>query len=558
MRALAARKRFLAEILDGTAHDRWQDQRVPLEGAALADGTFVEVEVRDGAARPIAAPLAEPGSALADLVRIAVRFDIDPVFPPAVHEEVERTLSAPGLDDPGLVDSSDVPFVTIDNEDSRDLDQALAIVRDGDGYRVLYALADASWFVRPGTALFGEALRRSASYYLPGWMVPMLPRPLSEGLVSLNADVPRRALVFDMRLDRAGVCVETRFYRARIRSRGKLTYDGVQAYLDSPDEHEFAWREFAPSLRLLREVGELRIADATARDVVHHRRQSIEVGRTDRRSFVIYGGLRNDVERYNEQISLLCNMEGANRIRTADEEAFVQAIFRVHPAPPPERVRRFEGVIDEIVRERGEAWRWDRKAESLATYLRGLPWEGEDKRLSRAIQRQAIMMNVRSTFSDEASAHHGVGAEVYARFSSPMREIVGIFLHKELLEHLDGAGDIDDELREQVIEAANRAKDLQRKLTAVSNRIALDQLFEADLAGAEPVVRRGTVMGVTAAKIHVLLDEPPVDVKVYRRHLGGAPKPRIGEAIDLRVTGRDQKHDRWILRPSDRGQAPGP
>lgn len=543
------RTRFLAEIDDGAAVDRWQDQRVPLaEGVEQRDGTFVEVEVRGSVAHPVAEPLAEPGSALADLVKIAVNHDLDPVFPPAVQAELAQILAAPGLDEPGLEDLGGVPFVTIDNPGSRDLDQALAIERFGKGHRVRYALADASFYVRPGTALFGEALRRGASYYLPGWMVPMLPRPLSEGLVSLNADVPRRALVFDMVLDSDGACTATTCSRARIRSRGKLTYEGVQAFFDAPDQHPFAGQPFAESLLLLREVGEHRIADAFSRDVVPHRQRSVEVGLADRQSFVIYGALRNDTERYNEQISLLCNTEGARQMRAAAADAFVQPIFRVHSAPPPDRVRRFSETVERIANERGARWRWNRNGgQSLADFLRSLPSEGEEARLAGAIERQAILMNVRSTFSDEAASHHGVGAEVYARFSSPMREIVGVFLHKELLEHLDGAGEIDAELSEQVVEAANRAKSLQQRLNALANRLALDQMFERDLRA--PVLRRGTVMGVTHAKIHVLLDEPPVDVKIYRRHLRGAPSPRIGELIDLRVTGHDQKGDRWILEP---------
>jgi len=352
-----------------------------------------------------------------------------------------------------------------------------------------------------------------------------------------------------MILDADGVCTRTTCSRARIRSRAKLTYEGVQAFLDAPDGHAFAGQPFAESLLLLRDVGEQRIADAFARDVVPHRQRAVEVGLADRQLFVIYGALRNDTERYNEQISLLCNAEGARQIRAASDDAFVQPIFRVHPAPPPDRVKRFCETLERIAAQRGAQWRWNRAAgQSLADFLRSLPSEGEEARLAGAIERQAIMMNVRSMFSDEAASHHGVGAEVYARFSSPMREIVGVFLHKELLEHLDGVGEIDDALAARVIEAANDAKSLQQRLNALANRLALDQLFEHDLS--VPTVRRGTVMGVTDAKIYVLLDEPPVDVKIYRRHLRGRRRPRIGEVIDLRVAGRDQKRDRWILEPA--------
>lgn len=578
LRGVHARPRFLAllRLDDGVlhAHDPWRPDAAPVryEGDAQP-GDWAQVECDGAVARgEVYAPA---GSALARLVRIAADHGLDPVFPDAVLDEVEAlwdgaSEAPPGTDDPSLADLTDLPFVTIDNEGSRDLDQALHIARDGAGHRVRYALADASFYVRPGTALWDEALARGASFYLPGWMVPMLPRRLSEGLVSLNPGVDRRALVFDMRLDASGRSARTAVIRARIRSRAKLTYDGVQAALDGAPGDAAPWDE---SLHLLAEVGARRIADATERDVVRHRRRSVEVGLEGLRSFVLYGGMRNDVERYNEQLSLLCNVEGAKLIAAAKDEAGMQAIFRVHPSPPAPRVEAFRAMTATLAAHHGiPAWPED---QSLAAYLAALPWEGEAARASRAIQRQAILMNVRSTFSDEAAGHHGVGAEVYARFSSPMREIVGVFLHKELWESLHGEslkapGAADDEaLQAAVIEAANRSKALQRRLTALGNRLAIDELFERDLASASAPTRRGTVMGLTNGKLHLQLDEPPIDVKLYRTDLEaalgrtlrltddgaawrderGEAVARTGDALDVRVSHRDVGRDRWVLVP---------
>jgi len=536
--------RFLAEVVDGSAVDRLRDRTVPFVGDT-PDGTWVVVREIDGAAHARGEPLARPGTALAELVRLAVDHGLDPVFSDAVEREALAWTEDPETDQPTLADLRDRPFVTIDNADSRDLDQAVLVERAGRGYRVRYAIADASFYVPRGSALFAEALRRGASYYLPGWMVPMLPRALSEGIVSLNPRVDRRALVFDMQLDASGVCTSTDVVPARIRSRAKLSYDGVQRFLDGADP-AYVDAEIGEVLRLLREVGERRIAHAAARDVVRYRRRVVEVGLDARKSFVMFGGLRNDVERYGEQLSLLCNAEGARLLREGQRAPHVQPIYRVHPAPPEDRVARFSQELEAIAAARGERWRWKRAGgQSLAAYLASLPWDGEEARLSRAIQRQAILTNVRSTFRGEPGAHHGVGAEVYARFSAPMREIVGVFLHGELVEHLRGLGDHDDGLAERVIEAANDARNLQRTLTAKADRLALDALLARDQASG--AVRRGTVMGVTKGKVYVTLDEPPVDVKLYRRHLGGRTFA-LGDAIDVRVTERDDR-DRWVLEP---------
>src|SRR5262245_17333930 len=124
---------------------------------------------------------------------LAEQFGLPLEHPPEVLAEVAALLKAPQIDDPALIDRTALPFVTIDNQDSRDLDQALCVTAEKYGWCLWYALADAAHFVKPGSALFAAALERGASFYLPGLSIPMLPRALSEDLVSLNQNVPRRA-----------------------------------------------------------------------------------------------------------------------------------------------------------------------------------------------------------------------------------------------------------------------------------------------------------------------------------------------------------------------------
>jgi ribonuclease R len=220
------------------------------------------------------------------------------------------------------------------------------------------------------------------------------------------------------------------------------------------------------------------------------------------------------------------------------------------------------------------SWRADGKV-PLAEFLDQLPTEGHLGSLARAIHRQAVMVNVRSEFRDEPGRHHGVGAEVYARFSAPMREIVGVFLHKETWELLTGdargADRIahDEALREQIVERSNQAKQVQSRINQLSHLYVLDQLFAADLASpkAERTRWTGTVMGLTRDKVHVTFDEPPVDVKLYIDDLGrqldselqlsdegaslrranGEGLCRIGEPVCVRVDRWDPSRKRFVL-----------
>lgn len=184
------------------------------------------------------------------------------------------------------------------------------------------------------------------------------------------------------------------------------------------------------------------------------------------------------------------------------------------------------------------------------------------------------MTNNRSQFSDHADPHYGVGAEVYTRFSAPMREMAGIFLHKELLEKIGYQAQLmpveqERALRDQIILAANRAKDLQSELTKAANELVMDQLFNADLdyPEAERPRRLGTVIGLKADKLYILLDNPAIEVKIYvedLQRLWNTPltvdqnqislyqnQERIislGDGVQLTVIEKSSHQEHWVFQ----------
>jgi ribonuclease R len=493
-------------------------------------------------------------------------------FPQTVHEQVDALCEGrAGLDDASLLDLRAKPFITIDNDDSMDLDQAMCLERvppsdgvaagadpdpgpdaplprppDDARFRVLYALADGAFFVAPKTPLFAEALRRGgSSFYLPGLCVPMLPRKLSEDQMSLNAQEDRRALVLDMWLKSDGSVARTDVYWALVRSRWKGSYRRVQeeyfdlnpptyslesprprakrkgaAGSDAPDAAVVADRAarrrwilasapgragklaaepWAETMHLLRIVGDLRRALARGRHVVEYNRE--RAGIAERGGRIVFE-LRKQYksELYNEQISLLCNMEGAKKFlelehgdgpaRSAERNGgrgprdggdFLHAIYRSQPAPSERQVDTLETVIRRLVEAHGlptSTWLWRRgSGEALGDYLRRLHRHCERGHAGeaqwavlRGIDRQAMMTNVKATFAAENRGHHSIRAECYARFSSPMRELVGCFTHKEMRDVFEGrqtggtTAAEDEAMRVQVIRAALKAKKTQKRL----------------------------------------------------------------------------------------------
>ena len=521
-------------------------------------------------------------SAREELQEIAKALQLSVEFPPAVLAETEAWLKSPSIDDPVLIDRTAMPFVTIDNAYSKDLDQAVFVEREGDGFVVAYAIADASFYVRPGSALFAEAMKRGASYYFPGFSVPMLPRPLSEGLVSLNPDGPRRALVFFHHLDARGELTQTRLERARVASRAKLSFRDVQALIDAPAQSPLKGRDFEASMLLLREVGRRRIELAAKRGLIRYRREEVSIQLDgEGLTFSVMEVVRDEVELWNEQISLMCNAEGGRLLREFDNAA-VQPIYRVQAGPDPERLKALSVLTGFAAKRQGlpeSPWVWNPETTTLAKYLEQLPRAApgsKEDRMVAALTRQSVMVNLRSEYSTEPGKHVGVGAEPYARFSAPMRELVGVFLHKEAIEFLTAVHpsvEEDELLRAEVVKIANRARGMQRKVQDLSNEVVMNRLFTPELTRprAERTRFTGTVMGLTSNKVHLRFDSPPLDVKLYlfdmapffkgawlepaeegailRAKNTQAPLLVLGQPLTVMLSKRDEKTRRWVFEP---------
>ncbi len=136
-------------------------------------------------------------------------------------------------DKKGRVDITNLELVTIDGEDSRDFDDAVYAAPSSNGWKLIVAIADVSYYVKEGSDLDSESLERGNSVYFPHRVVPMLPEVISNGLCSLNPEVERLCLVCEMEIDSLGSLSEYKFYPAVMFSHARLTYTEVNEMLES-------------------------------------------------------------------------------------------------------------------------------------------------------------------------------------------------------------------------------------------------------------------------------------------------------------------------------------
>ena len=149
-------------------------------------------------------------------------------FPAEVLAQAGRSAATTAAAD--TPDRTDLPFVTVDPPGARDLDQALHIARQGDGYLVSYAIADVASFVEPGSALDDETRRRGETLYFPDLRVPLHPAVLSEGAASLLPGQIRPAVLWQIALDASGQSTSVDVRRARVRSVAQFDYGATAGH----------------------------------------------------------------------------------------------------------------------------------------------------------------------------------------------------------------------------------------------------------------------------------------------------------------------------------------
>ncbi|MFC6152075.1 RNB domain-containing ribonuclease [Nocardioides yefusunii] len=236
----------------------------------------------------------------------ALRTELEVVeeFPAEVEETAARAAASPRLPE---LDRTDLEFVTIDPDGARDLDQAVHIARRSgeeadDGFVVHYAIADLGAFITPGDAVDVEANRRGQTLYGADSKIPLHPKVISEDAGSLLPDQVRPAALWTIELDAAGAVTTFRVERALVRSRAQLSYGQVQTALDADTLD--ALPSGAETVRLLREVGPLRLAAEAARGGVSLPLPEQEIVTGPQGWELVFRSM-TPVEEWNAQISLL-------------------------------------------------------------------------------------------------------------------------------------------------------------------------------------------------------------------------------------------------------------
>ena len=450
------------------------------------------------------------GEIAASLAELRESLEVRLDFPAEVVADAEASTAAAHLP---AADETGVEFVTIDPPGSRDLDQALHLERNGDGYRVRYAIADVATFVTAGGPMDVEAHARGQTLYAPDRNARLYPPQLSEGAGSLLPDELRPALVWTMDVDATGEGTEVVVRRARVRSREQLDYAGVQRSLDDGTASE--------SLQLLREVGLLRQEREERQDGIALPIPE-QVADKGRDGWELSFRSPLPVEGWNAQISLMTGQAAAELMLGAGV-----GILRTLPRADPGAVAR----LRRTARALGVDWGEDVSyADLIRTLDPNAPAHAAFLSESTVLLRGSGY-GVVGTAAPSELEHEGVGA-AYAHTTAPLRRLVDRYSGEVCV-----AICAETEVPAWVREALPGLPETMERSTRKA------QQYEAGIVSAvEAAVLKGSIGEIFAAVV-VEVDERDgggvvqlLDPAVTARCLGDLP---LGERVRVRLTMAD-------------------
>lgn len=419
---------------DATAGSKVLAELLSFDGKSDPEGKVVEV-------------IGLAGEHRAEMNAIVLEHGFKTEFPKEVTDEAQQIekehAAIIASEISKRADFRDITTMTIDPFDAKDFDDALSLRKlDTDEWEVGVHIADATFFVRPGTALDDEAVKRGTSVYLVDATIPMLPLELSGNVCSLREGEDRLAFSAVFRITSAGKVLDRRFTKSVIRSNKRFTYEEAQQILNDVDANKNPDSPFTADLvtlralsRILRkqrdEEGAIDFGDNEVKFILDEKGVPTGVVRKE----------RIETNQLIEEFMLLANREVAAHISKLAEnvpEKGLVFLYRIHDTPKEDRIEELATFVHAIGYEFGHMKSKNGKHKYSARDIAHLLKQIEGKPEEHLIRTATLRTMAKAIYSTKNIGHFGLAFEYYTHFTSPIRRYPDMLVHRILESHLDG------------------------------------------------------------------------------------------------------------------------
>lgn len=430
-------------------------------GDRHAEGKVIEIISREG-------------EALGDIKALIKAYKIRDKFPEKVRTQAESYPREVKPEDiAGRRDLRNCKIITIDGADAKDLDDAVSIERmDNGNYLLGVHIADVGHYVKEGSFIDKEALKRGTSVYLIDVVVPMLPKELSNGICSLFPKVDRLTLSVNMEINKKGEIVSHEIYKSLIRSMERMVYTDVSDMLENGDEALIKKFEgIYPDIKLMEELALVLRRSRKARGSL-----DFDIGESyitlneDGIPIDIKEAERRIGNKIIEEFMLAANETIATHFAHLD----LPFIYRVHEKPSPDKMVEFKGFLN-----------------SIGISIKGSPENIHPKSLNeilekvRGTSKESVVNTVmlrsmkKASYLTDCLGHFGLGLKYYCHFTSPIRRYPDLAIHRIIAEFLGEGiyGDRVEALEQKNLTAADNSSLMERRAEELEREV--DKLKKA-------------------------------------------------------------------------------
>lgn len=485
--------------------------------------------------------LGKAGTVSAEEMAIVRQYKIRDEFSTQVNSEAEKIAQQVSEQDKeGREDFSHLNTITIDGEDSRDFDDAISVEKTKTGYILGVHIADVSHYVKSGTAIDDEAYLRGNSVYFPDYVIPMLPKSLSNGICSLREGVERLTLSCVMELDKDCKVKKSRVVNSWIVSKHRMTYTNVQKMIDGDKEVIAEYKDIYPDILLYLEISNKLKKLREARGEIRFDIPEPVIVENDQKEIDrIEKTIQDESHELIESLMILANEVVAETF-FAKKLPFV---YRVHEKPDSAKVTKLVDVFKGL----GINANIDSENSTYFDYQSLVEKLQDDPRKNTLI-KLILRSMMKACYSEKCLGHFGIASTFYCHFTSPIRRYPDLLIHRIIKHYLKG-----ETSKNLHLEFDQRAKDTSTQASLTERRAdeaerAVDDYKKAlYMKNHLGEIYEGTISGVHEFGVFVELDNTieglirfeylPVDSYDYNDKLqtlvGARHSYRLGDKLQV-------------------------